>query len=373
MYIPLHRTPAWPELTSPYCPREVRNMNYRWLLVGLLGLISSLELLLAQTRRLTRDDIATVRPTEIHDVFTNPGKGFVTFQRFNGDTTNALRRCCGDFKEDYPLPVLRDEKGHLINTNYPNTSIAYLRWYWRFLEPEHGRYRWDTIDRALETARERGQTLLLAVAPHGTPGRGQHDVPDWYRQMVGERTAWAHDSPVNGWTVDAEDPRYAKYYGGFIRKIGERYDGHPDLEAVDVRIVGAWGEGAGSALLTQQTREVLVNAYSDTFKKTPLIMLLTDERTNTYGLSQADMGWRVDCLGDLRFWADDPDKDGWTHMYDHYPRAIIQYGMRDAWKQGPVSLEICGTFPTWKEREGYGLEQVEIHIRGGAQVEGVVH
>jgi len=24
--------------------------------------------------------------------------------------------------------------------------------------------------------------------------------------------------------------------------LGERYDGHPDLEAVDISIVGAWGE-----------------------------------------------------------------------------------------------------------------------------------
>jgi hypothetical protein len=29
-----------------------------------------------------------------------------------------------------------------------------------------------------------------------------------------------------------------------IRALGRRYDGHPDLESVDLAIVGAWGEGA---------------------------------------------------------------------------------------------------------------------------------
>ena len=32
-----------------------------------------------------------VRPKEIDDVLTNPGIGFMTFQRFNGDELNAAK------------------------------------------------------------------------------------------------------------------------------------------------------------------------------------------------------------------------------------------------------------------------------------------
>ena len=32
----------------------------------------------------------------------------------------------------------------------PQTTIAYWRVYWRFMEPEQGQYRWDMLDRALE-------------------------------------------------------------------------------------------------------------------------------------------------------------------------------------------------------------------------------
>jgi hypothetical protein len=46
-------------------------------------------------------------------------------------------------------------------------------------------------------------------------------------------------------------------------------------------------------------------------------------------------------------------------MYDAYPQSIIQYGMEEAWKNAPVSLEICGTFRVWLDREGYGPEQVK--------------
>ena len=268
------------------------------------------------------------------ELLKNPGKGFMAFQV---NTRGGL------IEQNY--------------LNYPDASITYFRVYWRYLEPEQGQYRWDLIDRALKTARERGQTVMIAVVSYGSSGlRGNSDVPEWYRDMVGDRTEWAHNHPTHAWLVDAEDPRYVEYFGGFIRKLAERYDGHPDVEAVDTRIVGAWGEGAGSSILTQPTREALINAYTDSFKKTPLIMLLTDEKTNKYGLSQADVGWRVDCMGDLGFWAE--DQDGWRHMYDYYPQAIINFGMEDTWKKGHVSLEICGTFNTWKEREGYTMEEV---------------
>jgi len=301
------------------------------------------------------------RPEEIDDVLINPGIGFTTFQRFNGDTLTTLRENSG-WTEGYPI-VYQQSTGNLINKNHPQTTIAYWRVYWQYLEPEKEKYRWDLIDQALAAAEERGQTLMLRVAPYGTVqedgggGSVSRDVPAWYRSMVGKNMNWKYNNPVNRWVVDAEDPRYVEYFGGFIRELGKRYDGHPALEAVDLSIVGAWGEGGGSALLTQKTREALVRAYTDNFRKTPLIALLTDEKTNKYANSQANVGWRVDCIGDLGFWA--KEQNGWTHMYDYYPESIIKFGVKDNWQTAPISLEICGTFYSWKNEEGYNKEQVK--------------
>ncbi|MHC4695086.1 MAG: beta-galactosidase, partial [Planctomycetota bacterium] len=171
----------------------------------------------------------TVRPKEIDDILTNPGIGFMTFQRFNGDTLNQAKR----WTEGKPI-VYQDFDGSLQNKDYPMTSIAYFRIYWKFIEPNMGKYRWDLIDKALKTAQDRQQTLMLRIAPYGTGT--ENDVPNWYRKMVGERK----ELPVKKWQVDPEDPRYVKHFTKLIRIMGKRYDGHRDLESVDVSIVGAW-------------------------------------------------------------------------------------------------------------------------------------
>ena len=309
-----------------------------------------------------------IRPREIDDVLVNPGIGFTTFQRFNGDTLTTLKNKSG-WTEGRPI-VYQTFKGDLANKEYPQASIAYWRVYWKYLEPEKGKYRWDLIDQALATAEQRGQTLMLRVAPYGSvpndtskaranknDGPDYNDVPVWYRAMVGKNKEWKYNNPVNRWVVDAEDPRYAEYFGEFIKEMGKRYDGHHVLEAVDLSIVGAWGEGGGSALLTEKSREALVKAYTDNFKKTPLIALLTDEKTNKYANTQGNIGWRVDCIGDLGFWA--KDQNGWTHMYDYYPESIIRFGVKDNWRKAPVSLEICGTFYEWKNNQGYKKDEVK--------------
>lgn len=226
-----------------------------------------------------------VRPKVINDVLINPGIGFMTFQRFNGDKLNEGKK----WTEGYPIEY-QEFKGSLENEDHPMTSIAYFRIYWRFLEPELGKYHWELIDKALKTAHERNQTLMLRIAPHGDEGDTDSDVPDWYRKMVGKKGRLA-----NYWgVVNPEDPRYAQYFTRFIHALGERYDGHSDLESMDLSIVGPWGEGAGSAQLSQKTREALIDAYIEAFKETPILMLLTDEKTNGYGISKADVGLRFD-------------------------------------------------------------------------------
>lgn len=53
-----------------------------------------------------------VRPKEIDDVLTNPGMGFTTFQRFNGDELNSGVR----WTEGFPI-AYQEFKGSLKNKN----------------------------------------------------------------------------------------------------------------------------------------------------------------------------------------------------------------------------------------------------------------
>jgi len=287
--------------------------------------------------------VVTVRPAGIDDVLVNPGIGFMTFQRFNGDELNAGLR----WTEGFPIEY-QEFKGSLENKNHPATSIAYFRVYWKFVEPEAGKYNWAMLDTALRTAHGRGQTLMLRIAPYGTTK--DNDVPDWYRTMMGDESG---KKLIAKWRTDAEDPRYVQHFGKMVRAVGARYDGHPDLESVDLSIVGAWGEGAGSAELGEKTRESLVDAYLESFAKTPLVMLLSDEKTNKYGISRKPVGWRVDCLGDMGGFGNGQ----WSHMLDYYPQAIVNFGMRDAWRKAPVSLEVCWVMQHWKDK-GWDVDYI---------------
>ena len=286
-------------------------------------------------------ETVVVRPKEIGDVLTNPGIGFMTFQRFNGDKLNEGKK----WTEGYPIVYQAFDRS-LQNEKHPLTTLAYFRLYWKFIEPAQDQYRWELIDKALQTAGDRGQTLLLRIAPYGTGA--DNDVPDWYRTMLGKE----EKPPEAKWRTNPEDPRYVQHFGAMIRALGARYDGHPLLESVDLSIVGAWGEGAGSERLTQKTREALVDSYLEGFKKTHLVMLLTDEKTNRYGLSKRDVGWRVDCLGDMGGFS-----PTWCHMCDYYPQAIINCGMQDAWKKAPVTLEVCWVMQHWKE-QGWDIDYI---------------
>ena len=130
-----------------------------------------------------------------------------------------------------------------------------------------------------------------------------------------------------------------------IRELGNRYDGDPDIESVDLAIVGAWGEGAGAADLSDTARHAFVDSYLDSFNKTPLVMMLTDEKTNKY----ADFEKARRLAGRLsrRHGGVLPT---WSHMQDCYPEAIVNFGMRDAWKKAPVSFEACWVMQHWLDK-----------------------
>jgi hypothetical protein len=341
----------------------------------LLFLLGTVAVLFSDALAQENEEVETVfvRPVEIHDVLINPGIGFTTFQRFNGDTLNAGM----GWTEGLPI-VYQEFDGNLKNKDYPQTSIAYFRVNWRFLETEPGVYNWAMIDKALRTAAERGQTLMLRISPY--EAGEEKDVPEWYRKMVGPDTLAGSGKH---WRVDPEDPRYVQYFGDMIKAMGERYDGHPDLESVDISFIGYWGEGSGTHLLRNETRIALINAYLDYFKKThlifqplngdapdpgvlvrgtPIAAFWPDGRNNGMGPKMRHLGWRIDCLGDLGFglWP-----GGANHMTDIYPEDIIRSGMSEAWRKAPIAMEICGTFLSWKEKHKYDEDDVRYIIDQG--------
>jgi hypothetical protein len=279
-----------------------------------------------------------VRPQEIHGVLVNPGIGVETFQRFNGDALNSGLT----WSEAGPTSRLRPAA---TKPTFPGSSISYCRWFWERLEPEHGQIDWQIIDLALQEAREHHQTLAIRLMPYDQ----KHPLPEWYRNSGARRANKPTDPDGNIWQPDFSDPLYLKYWGELVSAAGNRYDGNPYLESVDISTVGYWGEGWSDYMPPFKYQKRLIDVYLKAFKRTPLLMNFDEPEALAYGVSHGS-GWRLDCWGDM-------GKPYWGEMVDIYPEQIVRTGIQDAWKRSPVSLESCGVVADWK-RNGWDLDYI---------------
>ncbi|MGO8732054.1 MAG: DUF4832 domain-containing protein [Terriglobia bacterium] len=285
-----------------------------------------------------------VRPKAIDEVLVNPGMGIQTFQRFNGQAVNAGLK----WSEEGPTARLREEARP---PDFPASSLAYCRWFWEELEPEHGKVRWEIIDQALEEARTHGQTLDIRLMPYDQG----HPLPEWYRNSGARRANRPTDHDGSIWQPDFTDPIYLKYWGELVAAAGARYDGHPYLDSVDVSSVGYWGEGWSDYMPAFPYQKALIDIWFEAFKRTPLLMNFDQEQALAYGTQQG-AGWRLDCWGDMR----DTTGGHWCHMLDFYPLQLVRAGTQDIWQRSPVSLETCWVPGYWKKQGwdvNYILEQ----------------
>lgn len=283
-----------------------------------------------------------IRPVESDEWLPNPHRGTATFQRFNGDLLYP-----DEHWNDQDGPVTFPPAVTFENKNYAKTTVAYCRWIWALVEPKEGEYHWDMIDGALRTAHERGQTLQIRIQPYV----GRENIPSWYWDLGGEKDPKSHDKKGKlTWEIDHNDPLYLKHWGRLIQALGKRYDGHPDLESVDIAYGGSCGEMGGNA--TPKTAQKLVDIYLDSFQKTQLISMVGTPGC-AYGSRFPRLGWRGDCFGDYRKIGDYKTPVGftWNHMYDEYPHCIIEDGVADRWKTAPVILETCWTMGHWAKED----------------------
>jgi hypothetical protein len=279
----------------------------------------------------------TVRviPKEIHDVLVNPGMGIQTFQRFRNQPINPGLR----WSEVGPESAIVDTTEKV---DFPDSSVAYLRWFWSQLEPQQGQYHWDIIDSALEEARRHGQTLDMRLMPYDE----RSPLPQWYRDSGARRINKPTDKDGNVWSPDPSDPLYFKLWTALVREAGRRYDGHPYLDAVDISTVGYWGEGWGPYLPDVATQKALIDVWFEAFPHTLLLVNIGGYDGLLYAAKRG-AGWRADCWGNI-------SPRGYAHMFDMYPVFLAQGGLQENWREAPVSFETCGTPGSW-QRSGYDL------------------
>ena len=271
----------------------------------------------------------TVLPEETNEILANPGMGWETFHHTS--------------KQDKNLP------------SWIPSTVHYARWGWGELEPQPGKLNTEFLDKVLKETRESGQKLAFRVMCCSTyKGRPYH--PKWLKEIGGKELQADYEGKARSrfptWTI----PSSWNAHLDFIKRLGERYDGHPDIDHVDLGSIGWWGEWhlSGSKkckLPTLENRMKVVDAYLAAFKKTPLLMLIGGGECLKYACAHG-AGWRADCLGDMGGFS-----RTWCHMRQGYPVWIKEAGIQDAWKTAPVAWETCWDMRKWVN-EGWSLRYI---------------
>ena len=268
--------------------------------------------------------VVTVQPKEIHDVLYNPGMGFADFHFGFGN----------------PPPP---EK-------IPRQTVAYFRWSWADLEPVEGEYNFALVDRVIEQAKSKGESLAFRIMVEYKAGS-----PQW---MLDKGVA---SVPVGDGTFpDSNNPIFLDYHERLIRAFGARYAGSPDIDHVDIGSVGCWGEWNTACCQevkaqckqyfpTEENQIKITDWYFTYFPNTPLVMLHGGQLK--YAVSRG-AGWRGDCFGDYGFFG-----PNWNHMEHAYARVLQDPIIADAWKRGPVQFEACGVMQDWYDK-GFDIDLI---------------
>ena len=274
----------------------------------------------------------------------NPYIGFMSFQHFRGEklyadivVTPEAKMTETERVECYPVSADAEECGP-DEGYYPDTTIVYIRVLWKEFEPERGVFNYALIDSILAEAKSHGQTLVFRLLPHST--RACDDVPEWLKALVDcpERPPMMRvkDSPT--------DPLFIDLFLNAVRKFGERYDSDPTLDAVDISLPGAWGEGYRLERYPDSIFEQIMDTYLDVFRETQLITQVSRPNLVEYARRRGvNVGWRGDGMGEP------------NHLENIYPEKVM--AIADNWKSAPVSFEAYWWLGEW-QRQGWDIDRI---------------
>ena len=220
-------------------------------------------------------------------------------------------------------------------------SVAYVRFNWMDAEPTEGQYNWRVLDDAINAWQPRGGTISFRVMTCNAHSRGYYTSPKWlfdagcksYDYLVGGDDPTSGGQRIPRIEPDYSDPVYLAKHGAFIRALGERYDGHPGLEFLDIGSYGTWGEWHTKHPAPVEVRKKIVDLYLAAFHKTPLVFMSDDAEVLAYALAHR-AGFRRDGVGSP--W----HEQNWIGSKKY---AAVK-GMAETWQKAPVVFEWFGDY-----------------------------
>lgn len=257
----------------------------------------------AQAPASTDDTLDHVYFHEVNTLFANPGQGWIV--------------------EPYRQPRL------------PN-SVVYVRFEWQQVEPKDGEFNWTLIDREIAKAKQHGATIAMRVMTANAHSNGPYTSPEWLFKEGCKKYAYKNDGkdaalggkPMKRFEPNYSDPLYLAKHAAFLEALGQRYNGSPNVEFLDIGSYGIWGEWHTTHPASVAVRQQIVDMYLKAFPRTPLVYMSDDAEVMNYALAHG-AGLRRDGVGSPwheQRWAGTP-------AYANVPT------MGDAWKHAPIVFE----------------------------------
>ena len=157
-------------------------------------------------------DVLRVQFREVDTLFANPGQGWMSQQR--SPRTEPRFPC----------------------------SVVYVRFNWGDAEPAQGRFNWHLIDDVIAAWKPRGAAVAMRVMTCSAHSSGYYSSPKWlfdagckgFEYLVGGDDPTSGGKRIPRIEPDYADPIYLERHGAFLKALGQRYDGHPDVEFLDI-------------------------------------------------------------------------------------------------------------------------------------------
>lgn len=270
-----------------------------------------------------------VNPTELSDqIITNPGIGWQSCDQVNSSGHDAQ--------------------------GIPNGN-AYIKYYWKDLEPSDGVFNWTVFDQRLQQAHNSGQKVAFRVVVVDNIT----SAPAWLRDAGAAGTWFQYTGDGAGaptvWTPNYDDAIFQQRHFQFLQAMGQRYNNHPDIDSVDIGTVGLWGEwhfGETSPtppMPSTGAMQLIIDRYNQYFPNTPRVAQLENQAALAYAV-QHGAGFRGDCLGNMN-WQNRVAPPG---MYE---QRISGAQAQNAWQTGPVNFEACWTIQYWVN-QGWDVDYI---------------
>lgn len=191
-------------------------------------LIAAFLLLLFAAGNIRAEDRVVVTPRDTGEALVNPMMGWTMHFYSNIPTNYGSQLAPSDTLDDFP-----------------GLSTVYLRVPWSFIEPEEGKFNWALLDTPAQRWIDKGKYVAFRITC--SENWTQYATPEWVKDAGAKGSHYVFgegpcDDESRPWDPDYEDPVYREKLENFLREMGRRYDGNPNVAFVDVGTYGMWGE-----------------------------------------------------------------------------------------------------------------------------------